>query len=53
VSISPGWVRTDMGGSDAMLEAPDSTGSIVDVIGRLGSADNGTFIDHTGHPIAW
>jgi NAD(P)-dependent dehydrogenase (short-subunit alcohol dehydrogenase family) len=53
VSISPGWVRTDMGGSGAMLEAPDSTGSIANVIGRLGSADNGTFIDHTGRPIAW
>lgn len=53
VSVTPGWVRTDMGGSAAMLDAPESTGSIVDVVGRLTSGDNGTFIDHTGRPVAW
>jgi NAD(P)-dependent dehydrogenase (short-subunit alcohol dehydrogenase family) len=53
VSVTPGWVRTDMGGSAASLDAAESTGSMADVVGRLTAADNGTFIDHAGRPVAW
>ena len=53
VSISPGWVKTDMGGSGATLEADASIGSMLRVIEHLGPSDNGRFLSQTGETIAW
>lgn len=53
VTLSPGWVKTDMGGKSAPLEAVDSVASMRKLIGRLKLADSGKFLSHNGRAIAW
>ena len=53
VAVSPGWVRTDMGGDDARLDPREATSGMADLIGRLHPADNGTFVDYLGEEIPW
>jgi NAD(P)-dependent dehydrogenase (short-subunit alcohol dehydrogenase family) len=53
VSFHPGWVRTDMGGAGATLEASDSVAHMRRVIAGLSPTDNGSFFDHDGTPIPW
>jgi NAD(P)-dependent dehydrogenase (short-subunit alcohol dehydrogenase family) len=53
LSIAPGWVRTDMGGSGAPLAVEDSARGIVDVLeSRAGSLRHG-FVDYRGRTVAW
>ena len=49
----PGWVRTDMGGPGATIEAFESVAGIRDVIGRLTLGDSGRFINYDGTDLAW
>ncbi|HXQ41618.1 MAG TPA: SDR family oxidoreductase [Candidatus Udaeobacter sp.] len=51
--LSPGWVKTDMGGRGAPLEAADSIASLRKVIARLKLKDSGKFFSHDGKPIPW
>lgn len=53
VLFHPGWVKTDMGGSGAPLEAPDSIGAMRKVIARLTAADSGKFFNYDGKPLPW
>jgi NAD(P)-dependent dehydrogenase (short-subunit alcohol dehydrogenase family) len=53
VVICPGWVRTDMGGSNASLSPGDSVASMLRVIDRLTPADTSRFLDRRGHDNAW
>jgi NAD(P)-dependent dehydrogenase (short-subunit alcohol dehydrogenase family) len=53
VAVSPGWVRTDMGGAAASLTPEQSTGSIAALVDRLGAEHNGCFLDIDGAPIPW
>jgi NAD(P)-dependent dehydrogenase (short-subunit alcohol dehydrogenase family) len=55
VAISPGWVRTDMGGLDASLSPEESAGSLVQAIRTVGPELNGQFLDRSGKPgvYAW
>jgi NAD(P)-dependent dehydrogenase (short-subunit alcohol dehydrogenase family) len=55
VAISPGWVRTDMGGSDATISAEESAQSLVLAIRTIGPEMNGQFLDRFGQPgkYAW
>jgi len=51
--ISPGWVRTDMGGEHAPLAVEDSIGGMLRTIAALTLKDSGGFYSHNGHQIAW
>ncbi|MBO9661357.1 SDR family oxidoreductase [Dokdonella sp.] len=52
-ALSPGWVRTDMGGANAPLGADESVAAMLRVIDRLRPADNGRFLAQTGAAIDW
>jgi NAD(P)-dependent dehydrogenase (short-subunit alcohol dehydrogenase family) len=51
--ISPGWVRTDMGGASAELSIDESAVPLLSTILGLTTAQNGAFIGHDGSPISW
>ncbi|MEM7028694.1 MAG: SDR family oxidoreductase [Chloroflexota bacterium] len=53
VSISPGWVQTDMGGNSAPLRVQDSVGQILQQIDKLALAQSGQFIDLDGSSIPY
>jgi len=51
--LSPGWVRTDMGGSHADLDPAESIAGMKRVIDGLGSEQSGRFFNWSGEEIAW
>ncbi len=53
VCLSPGWVKTSMGGPGASLTPTESIQGMRKVIAGLRSSDNGTFLDHEGKKVAW
>ena len=53
VALSPGWVRTDMGGASAPLAPQTSVTNLRDVIAGLKQRDSGKFLSHDGSPIPW
>jgi NAD(P)-dependent dehydrogenase (short-subunit alcohol dehydrogenase family) len=53
VALSPGWVRTDMGGAGAPLAPEASVAGLRKVIAGLRAADSGKFLSYDGTPIPW
>ena len=53
VALSPGWVRTDMGGEQAPLSPKDSVQGLRRVIAGLKKGDSGRFLSHDGSEIPW
>ncbi|MEA3017843.1 MAG: hypothetical protein QOI38_2565 [Sphingomonadales bacterium] len=53
VLFHPGWVRTDMGGSNAQIGPRESVAGMRGVIERLTRAQSGAFVDYRGRPIPW
>lgn len=53
MAIHPGWVRTDMGGSEAPLSTEESISSMLSVIGGLTEKDHGSFLNFTGEVLPW
>lgn len=53
VALHPGWVRTDMGGSDATLSPEQSAAGIRATLAKLTLHDNGTFYNYDGKRLSW
>jgi NAD(P)-dependent dehydrogenase (short-subunit alcohol dehydrogenase family) len=53
IAMTPGWVRTDMGGSNATLSPEESVRGMLEVIDRLTAADAGRFVDQEGIDQPW
>jgi NAD(P)-dependent dehydrogenase (short-subunit alcohol dehydrogenase family) len=53
VMISPGWVKTDMGGLDADLEPEQSVRGLLRVIDGLTAADTARFLRYDGTEVPW
>ena len=53
VAFHPGWVRTEMGGSGADIDAPESIAGMRRAIAELDAARNGSFLNYDGAPLSW
>lgn len=53
LSIHPGWVKTDMGGSGADIDVNTSVTGIADQLSANHGADAHRYIDYSGRKIAW
>jgi NAD(P)-dependent dehydrogenase (short-subunit alcohol dehydrogenase family) len=52
-AISPGWVKTEMGGPNAPLTPQESARSLVQTITGLTMEQTGKFLGRNGKPYAW
>ncbi len=53
VVLHPGWVKTDMGGPNAMISVEQSVTGMRQVIGSLKPHDSGKFLNYSGEVIPW
>ena len=51
--LHPGWVRTDMGGSNAKLDIDTSVSKMLDVINSLDISKTGAFLNYEGKKLEW
>lgn len=52
-ALHPGWVRTDMGGPNGLIDAEESVRGMLQVIDALTPAATGEFINYNGAAIPW
>lgn len=53
VTVHPGWVSTDMGGSRAPVSLPESASHMRRLFDRLTHADSGRFFNYDGTELPW
>ena len=53
IAITPGWVRTEMGGRAAALSPEESVRGILSVAAKLTPKDAGRFVDYQGEDQPW
>jgi NAD(P)-dependent dehydrogenase (short-subunit alcohol dehydrogenase family) len=53
VSLTPGWVRTDMGGKGAPLAPETSIRGMRKVLVGLSAEKSGRFFNHDGSEVPW
>lgn len=51
--LHPGWVRTDMGGPNGLIDAPESVSGMRAVIAALDAGMSGRFWNYDGTEIPW
>ena len=51
--LHPGWVRTDMGGPNGLIDTETSVSGMVQVIENLCLETSGAFFNYDGHVIPW
>ncbi|GBM26207.1 C-factor [Araneus ventricosus] len=53
VNMCPGWVKTDMGTEDGILELPESVSAMMETLSRLDESHHGTFVNRKGETIPY
>jgi NAD(P)-dependent dehydrogenase (short-subunit alcohol dehydrogenase family) len=53
LALMPGWVKTDMGGPDALVEVKDSTAGLADTIAKHAGQPGLVFVDYQDNVIPW
>lgn len=53
LALHPGWVKTDMGGPNALIDPLTSAQGLIDVIEASNQSMSGHFINYDGSAIAW
>jgi len=53
MALHPGWVRTDMGGTQADLAVEESVASMRRVIAAANRSHNGRFLNYNGEQLEW
>ena len=51
--LHPGWVRTDMGGPNGLIDTETSVVGMISVIDNLNSGNTGSFFNYDGTIIPW
>ena len=51
--LHPGWVRTDMGGPNGLIDTKTSVAGMVQVIRNLNVESSGAFFNYDGNVIPW
>ena len=49
----PGWVQTDMGGANALIDSKTSVSGMCEVIEQFTSAQSGAFVKYDGKTMPW
>ena len=53
-AVHPGWVKTDMGGANALISTEESVALVLNVLAKLqGEEGTGKFYHAKGHIIGW
>lgn len=53
LALTPGWVRTDMGGPTAEVAPADSVAGLLAVADAATATQSGRFLDWRGEPVPW
>ena len=53
LTLHPGWVKTDMGGSNAWINTFESVSGMINQIDKLSSKNSGQYLDYKGELIKW
>ncbi len=53
LTLHPGWVRTDMGGTNAWINTSESVNGMIKQIEKLSQKNSGQYIDYSGKTIKW
>ena len=53
VAVHPGWVQTDMGGPNAIIDVTTSVAGLINIITNLKGSDSGKFFNFDGQTIPW
>lgn len=53
VALHPGWVLTDMGGPNALIDIEASVGGIKRILDNISPLNTGSFMDFSGQVIPW
>jgi len=51
--VAPGWVRTEMGGSDALLSIEESIPRVVDMVEANRGKPGLRYLDRFNKPLPW
>jgi NAD(P)-dependent dehydrogenase (short-subunit alcohol dehydrogenase family) len=51
--LHPGWVKTDMGGANALIDAQESVAGMSQVIAQFTLAQSGSFFKYDGSTLPW
>jgi NAD(P)-dependent dehydrogenase (short-subunit alcohol dehydrogenase family) len=51
--LSPGWVRTDMGGKNATLSPEESVAGMIRIIDRITPEQTSSWFNYDGQPVQW
>ena len=53
ISLHPGWVRTEMGGPNALLSVEESVNGMFGVIYNTNISNCGQFLNYDGKELRW
>ncbi len=53
LAVHPGWMRTDMGGADAAIEAEEAAKGIFRLAEKDWDSDDPIYMDYRGQPLPW
>jgi len=53
LTLHPGWVKTDMGGPNALIDAAESVTGMRAVIEGFSLPQSGCFVNYSGKPMPW